>query len=62
MRTIDFPKRGVLLGDLDFVRWSGKTIPRVRTITKRHHARFSAPAPRLDNLPIRYDKVGTVLG
>jgi hypothetical protein len=60
MRRI--PLSRVALADLDFARLRGEAILLVRAIAEWHQSGLTAPAPRLNDFPVDYDEVGTILG
>ena len=46
---------------VDFVRFCCESVFLVCAVAERHEGGSAAPAPGLDNLPVDYDQVGTVL-
>ncbi len=49
------------LADFDFVCFGCEIVLVVSAIAEWHEGGPAAPAPRLNNLPVDYDQVGTVL-
>jgi len=50
------------LANLDFVCFCYETVLLVRAIAERHEGGAAASAPSLNNLPLDYYQIGTILG